>query len=74
MTRKWMIILGIWLFAAQVCAEEPPVLKTQKDKLSYATGVDMVRSFRAAGGRGRPGSFFKRREGRFIGRSAPHER
>ena len=49
MTRKWMMILGIWLLAAQVCAEEPPILKTQKDKLSYATGVDMVRNFKRQG-------------------------
>ena len=37
------------LLAVQVCAEEPPILKTQKDKLSYATGVDMARSFRRQG-------------------------
>jgi len=31
--------------AAYGSAGETPVLKTQKDKVSYATGVDMVRSF-----------------------------
>jgi FKBP-type peptidyl-prolyl cis-trans isomerase FklB len=43
------VILGIGLLAAPVCAEETPVLKTTKDKVSYATGVDMVRSFQRQG-------------------------
>ena len=44
-----MVVLGFVILAAQVCAEEPPVLKSQKDKLSYATGVDMARSFQQQG-------------------------
>ena len=49
MKKKWMVILGVVLLAAQVSAEEAPVLKTMRDKLSYATGVDMVRSFQRQG-------------------------
>src|SRR5512140_755464 len=46
---KWMLVFGVVLIAAQVGAGEAPVLKTMKDKLSYATGVDMVRSFQRQG-------------------------
>jgi FKBP-type peptidyl-prolyl cis-trans isomerase FklB len=35
--------------AAQASAEEPPVLKTQKEKVSYAAGVDMARSLQRQG-------------------------
>ena len=49
MKREWMMVLGFVLLAAQVSAEETPVLKTMKDKVSYATGVDMVRSFKQQG-------------------------
>ena len=40
---------GAVLLAAQVSAEEPPALKTMKDKMSYATGADLVRSFERQG-------------------------
>jgi FKBP-type peptidyl-prolyl cis-trans isomerase len=49
MRRTWCVILGIGLLAAPVWAEETPVLKTMKDKVSYATGVQMVRSFQRQG-------------------------
>jgi len=49
MKREWMMVLGIVLLAAPVCAEETPVLKTMKDKVSYATGVEMARSFQRQG-------------------------
>ena len=49
MKRTWMVIFGVVLLAAQVCAEEPPVLKTMNDKMSYATGVDFVRNFQRQG-------------------------
>ena len=49
MKRAWCVVLGIGLLAAPVRAEETPVLKTMKDKVSYATGVDMVRSFQRQG-------------------------
>jgi len=37
------------LLATPVWAEETPVPKTMKDKVSYATGVEMVRSFQRQG-------------------------
>jgi FKBP-type peptidyl-prolyl cis-trans isomerase FklB len=43
------VVLGIGLLAAPVFAEETPVLKSVKDKVSYATGVEMVRSFQRQG-------------------------
>jgi len=46
---RMVFVLGAVLLAAQVSAEETPVLKTMKDKMSYATGVDLVRSFRQQG-------------------------
>ena len=49
MKRGWMMVLGVVLLAVQASAEETPVLKTMKDKVSYATGVDMVRSFQRQG-------------------------
>ena len=49
MKRKWMMVLGFVLLAAQVSAEDTPVLNTMKDKVSYATGVEMVRSFQRQG-------------------------
>ena len=49
MKRRWMVVLGVALLAAPVCAEETPVLKTMKDKVSYATGVDMARTFQRQG-------------------------
>ena len=49
MNRKWMLALGIVLMAAQVSAGEPSALKTQKEKVSYAAGVDMARSLQRQG-------------------------
>jgi FKBP-type peptidyl-prolyl cis-trans isomerase FklB len=49
MKRRWIVVLGVALLAAPVCAEETPVLKTMNDKVSYATGVEMVRSFQRQG-------------------------
>jgi len=49
MKREWLVVLGVILLAAQVNAEETTVLKTMKDKVSYATGVEMVRSFQRQG-------------------------
>jgi len=49
MNRKWMLALGIVLMAAQVSAGETPALKTQKEKVSYAAGVDMARSLERQG-------------------------
>jgi len=49
MIRKWMVVLGAVLLATQVSAEETTVLKTKKEKVSYATGVEMARSFKRQG-------------------------
>jgi FKBP-type peptidyl-prolyl cis-trans isomerase len=49
MTRKWMAVLGFLLLAAPVSAEEPTVLKTQKEKVSYGIGVDIGRNFSRLG-------------------------
>jgi FKBP-type peptidyl-prolyl cis-trans isomerase len=45
---KWIAVLGIGLLVAQVSAQEPPILKTQKEKASYALGVDLGNKFRKA--------------------------
>lgn len=49
MKRRWMLVFGVALIAAQVSAEEAPTLKTVKEKLSYAAGADLVRSFQRQG-------------------------
>ena len=49
MMLKWVAVLGLGLLAAQVSAGETPVLKTEKDKLSYGLGVDVARSFQRLG-------------------------
>jgi len=49
MTLKWMAVLAVALLAAQAIAEEPLVLKTQKEKESYAIGVEMARNFKRQG-------------------------
>ena len=35
---KWVMVLGVGLLMAQVNAEETPILKTEKDRVSYAIG------------------------------------
>ena len=49
MTLKWMAVLAVALLAAQAIAEEPLVLKTQKDRENYAIGVEMARNFKRQG-------------------------
>lgn len=49
MTLKWMVVLGIVLIPTQMFAEEPTVLKTQRDKVNYAIGVNMIGNFRQQG-------------------------
>jgi FKBP-type peptidyl-prolyl cis-trans isomerase FklB len=43
---KWMAVLGVGLLAAQASAGEPQVLQTEKEKMSYAVGVDTGRNLR----------------------------
>ncbi len=53
MTRKvmfeFMAILVVVLLAPVVAAQEPQVLKTDKEKESYAIGVDLARNLRRQG-------------------------
>jgi len=44
---KWMIVAVAGLLMAQANAQEPDVFKTQKEKLSYALGMDLGNSLRA---------------------------
>jgi len=46
---KVMALLGVMFLTAQVCAEEPTVLKTEKEKVSYGIGVDIGRNFTRLG-------------------------
>ena len=49
MTVIWFVVLGVALLASRAGAEETPVLKTQKEKVSYGIGVDLAKSFRSQG-------------------------
>lgn len=49
MRRVWIAILGLGLLAAQASAEEAPVLKTEKDKMSYGIGAEAGRNFKRLG-------------------------
>ena len=44
-----MAVVGIVILAIQVSAEDTPVLKTLKEKVSYGLGVDMARTFKRQG-------------------------
>jgi len=46
---KWIMVLVVGLLAAQVSAEEPTLLKTQNEKLSYAVGVDLAKNLKQQG-------------------------
>ena len=46
---KWIIFLAVGLVAAQASAEETLILKTQKDRQSYALGVEVERNFKRQG-------------------------
>ena len=46
---KWILFLIVGLLAVQASAEEPPLLKTQNDKLNYATGVDIAKDLKERG-------------------------
>jgi len=49
MKLKWLAVLGMGLWAAQVNAQEPAVFKTPKEKVSYGIGVEMARNFKRQG-------------------------
>jgi FKBP-type peptidyl-prolyl cis-trans isomerase FklB len=44
-----MLVLGIVLQAAQVAAVEPQALKTQKDQVNYAIGVNLANNLKQQG-------------------------
>lgn len=48
-TLTGIVALGIGMLAVRGGAEEPPVLKTDKDRVSYALGVDLARSSKRNG-------------------------
>lgn len=50
MNLKWLTLLGLLLLAAQAFGGEQLVLKTQKDKESYTTGVEFVQNLKQQGG------------------------
>jgi FKBP-type peptidyl-prolyl cis-trans isomerase len=48
-TPKWMVLLAVGLMAAPASAGQDPVLKTQKDKQSYALGVESGKNLERLG-------------------------
>jgi FKBP-type peptidyl-prolyl cis-trans isomerase len=46
---KWIALLAVGLGATLASAEQDQVLKTQKDRQSYAMGVGVVRNFKLQG-------------------------
>jgi FKBP-type peptidyl-prolyl cis-trans isomerase FklB len=49
MKRIWVAILGIGLFICAASAQDQPALKTQKDKISYAIGLEMGKGVKDQG-------------------------
>lgn len=46
MKLKLMAVMGLGLMVSQVSAGEMPVLKTQKEMMSYGVGVNIAKSFK----------------------------
>jgi FKBP-type peptidyl-prolyl cis-trans isomerase len=46
MRMRWWVLLGVGLIAACAVAQESSALKSPKEKLSYALGVDLGNQFR----------------------------
>jgi FKBP-type peptidyl-prolyl cis-trans isomerase FklB len=49
MRLTWLAGLGLGLLALPVSAQERPALKTEKDKVSYAVGLEFARSIKGQG-------------------------
>lgn len=49
MKRQWLVVLGMVFLAGEAFAEESTVLKTQKDKVNYAIGVNMISNIKQQG-------------------------
>src|SRR5579859_143225 len=48
--RKWILAAAVWLLASfAAAAQDAPELKTDKDKFSYALGMNFGESFRKQG-------------------------
>ncbi len=45
----WTVALCVWIPAANAGAQQQSVLKTEKEKTSYAVGVDLARKFQRQG-------------------------
>ncbi len=41
MSRRWMVIIGVGLLAGIAAAQDSTAFKTQKEKISYALGMDL---------------------------------
>jgi FKBP-type peptidyl-prolyl cis-trans isomerase len=46
MRLKWMLVFGLALMSVQVCAQEAPLLKSEKERSSYAIGVQTGRNLK----------------------------
>ena len=46
MKFRLIALAAVVFFAGQLSAQEQPVLKNQKEKMSYAVGMDLGRTFR----------------------------
>jgi UDP-GlcNAc:undecaprenyl-phosphate/decaprenyl-phosphate GlcNAc-1-phosphate transferase len=49
MILKLMAFLGVLILVAPVTAEEPQVFKSEKEKMSYGIGVQVMRNFKQQG-------------------------
>lgn len=46
MAMQWVVAFGLGLLAGVTAAQDAPALRSEKDKLSYAIGVQAVRSWK----------------------------
>jgi len=46
MATRWIMALGVLLFAGVAAAQDAPALKSQKEKVSYALGMDLGNQLR----------------------------
>ena len=49
MIPAWMVIFGMVFLVVEVMAQETPALKTKKERVSYAIGVEVGRNFKRQG-------------------------
>jgi len=46
MAKQWSVVLGLFLLAIPAAAQDSPTFKTEKDKFSYALGMQIGNGFR----------------------------